>query len=516
MDGSRYRRRTAPAALVVLLLVCLVAPGPPLEGQDEAAAQRLLQEAERQLASGNPTGAIAEYEALFTRFPNSRMAPRALLRWAEVQHGQGDWRTATDLADRLVQQYPASPQAAAAMVLQARIQLANADDRDAVEQARTLLGRVPNLFGPEGYPSLEARTEARVRGAETGMLLGDLPGAALELLQAIEIENDSPWSARARIGLARVLLYSDSRSAIDLATAVQLLQEAVDAGGAAAAGSVAGDAAAEARDLLTTIHRLLLRPAAGTAPWISTSNLPGIQAGKPQSLAASFDGQVAVIDADAVVLRSGSGVVQRIGGLRNAGRPWFGDGGLLYVPIEGTVREIPGSGSRRFYYEGPKPKDLDKIQAGAHGLFGEWWIYDRSVDGVVVFDRRIRKTLGLAPSSGIDVADLAAGPLGRVYVLSPKSSRVTIFDAGRRAVGGFVGSWNRPDAIAVDQLGNVYVLDRSARQVDVRTAAGARIATLGPVLPGGLELRSPEDIAVDAAGRVLILDTKLATPVVLE
>jgi hypothetical protein len=402
------------------------------------------------------------------------------------------------------------------MVLQARIQLANADDRAAVEQARTLLGRVPNVFGPEGYPSLEARTEARVRGAETSMVLGDLPGAALELLQAIEIENDSPWSARARVGLARVLLYSENRSATDLASAVQLLQEAVDAAGQAPAGSVAGDAATEARTLLTTIHRLVIRPATGTSPWSATSALTAIKARKPQSIAASTDGAVAVIDSNAVILRSANEVVQTIGGLSNAGRPWFGDGGMLYVPTQSSVREFPGSGSRRFYYDGPKPKDLEKIQAGAHGLFGEWWIYDRTVDGVVVFDRRVRKTLGLAPSSGVDVADVTAGPLGRIYVLSPKSSRVMIFDANRQLVGGFAGSWNKPDAIATDQLGNVYVLDRGTRQIDVRSADGARIATLGPVLPGGLELRSPEDIAVDPSGRILVLDSRLESPVALE
>ena len=40
--------------------------------------------------------------------------------------------------------------------------------------------------------------------------------------------------------------------------------------------------------------------------------------------------------------------------------------------------------------------------------------------------------------------------------------------------------------------------------------------TLGPILPGGVELRDPRDIAVDAAGRVLIADRGLSAIIVIE
>jgi hypothetical protein len=180
------------------------------------------------------------------------------------------------------------------------------------------------------------------------------------------------------------------------------------------------------------------------------------------------------------------------------------------------VRQIPGNASRSFYYDGAKPKDLDKLFAGAQGQFGEWWLYDRSIDGVVVFDRLARKTLGLAPGGGLNVADVADAPLGRIVVLGGRDSRVLVIGPERTPLGGFTGSWRRADAIATDQLGNVYVLDRASNQIDVRTSGGVKIATLGPVLPGGIELKSPEDIAVDAFGRILIADSRLEAPVVLE
>ncbi|HVS62544.1 MAG TPA: tetratricopeptide repeat protein [Thermoanaerobaculia bacterium] len=523
MRGPKSSTPTSRGSESLLLLLLLLLAGNLVIagaswGQDESAAQRLMQEAERQLASGNLVGAIAEYEALVTRFPDSRTAPRALQRWANAQYAAGDPDGAYDLADRLVSQYPASPQAAGAMILQARIQLVNANDRSAIEQAATLLRRVPNLFGPESYPSLEARTEARVLTGQISMQLGDLADAAYEFLQTIEVETDSPWSSTARVGLARVLLHAENRSETDLASAIQLLQEAVDAARSdpALIPAVTADAAAEARTLLTTVHRLLIRPVSGGSPWRQAGLLPGVRGKKPQAVATADDGRIAVIDDGTLIIQSPDGAIQTLGGLRNPGRPWFGADGQLYVPLQDSVRQIPGNAGRSFYYDGAKPKDLDKLVAGAQGQLGEWWLYDRSIDGVVVFDRLARKTLGTVPSGGINVADLAAGPLGRVVVLSAKDSRVLVIGPERTTLGGFTGSWRRADAIATDQLGNVYVLDRGSNQIDVRTMGGTKIATLGPLLPGGLELKSPEDLAVDAFGRVLIIDSKLEGPVVVE
>jgi len=40
--------------------------------------------------------------------------------------------------------------------------------------------------------------------------------------------------------------------------------------------------------------------------------------------------------------------------------------------------------------------------------------------------------------------------------------------------------------------------------------------TLGPVLPGGIELGDPRDLTVDSTGRILIADRGLRTVVVVE
>ena len=82
--------------------------------------------------------------------------------------------------------------------------------------------------------------------------------------------------------------------------------------------------------------------------------------------------------------------------------------------------------------------------------------------------------------------------------------------------GQLTGEWNRPGAIAVDALGNVYLLDQKSRSIEVLGPHGTKLDRLGPTLPGGVELKAPRDIAIDGEGRLYIADVKLAQIVVLE
>ena len=76
--------------------------------------------------------------------------------------------------------------------------------------------------------------------------------------------------------------------------------------------------------------------------------------------------------------------------------------------------------------------------------------------------------------------------------------------------------WKRPVALDLDRLGNLYVLDRGNGTVEMFDAGGRRTARLGLVLGGGVELRSPADLAVDGSGRLFIADNKLPFVVMLD
>jgi hypothetical protein len=78
------------------------------------------------------------------------------------------------------------------------------------------------------------------------------------------------------------------------------------------------------------------------------------------------------------------------------------------------------------------------------------------------------------------------------------------------------GDWRRAEAVAADRLGNTYVLDRDARQVYMYSAAGEETGVIGPSLSDGIQLRRPEDLAVDGSGRLLIADRDVRALIVLE
>ena len=79
-----------------------------------------------------------------------------------------------------------------------------------------------------------------------------------------------------------------------------------------------------------------------------------------------------------------------------------------------------------------------------------------------------------------------------------------------------VGTWRRAQALDIDELGNLYILDRDANEIHVFSQTGQPLLVLGPRLPGGVELRDPRDVAVDGTGRLYIADRGADSIVILE
>ena len=55
-----------------------------------------------------------------------------------------------------------------------------------------------------------------------------------------------------------------------------------------------------------------------------------------------------------------------------------------------------------------------------------------------------------------------------------------------------------------------------AAEIDVFDPEGVGRWSLGPFLPGGVELRDPRDIAVDGQGRVYVADRGLSVVVMVQ
>lgn len=490
-------RRSLSAALLVGGALLLG----PIAAQQESAAQRLLLEAQRLEREGKVDEARTEYELLIQRFPDEPEAERAQLALAEVYWEAGEADRARMQLDALISGRPDSPAAAAAWVLRGRFLVEQAANRAELAEARTPFRRVPVLFGAGEYPQLGVRAEARVRSGEVGLLLGEPELAALDFLEAIEDENRSPWRPRALYGFARSLLAQGYRVAG--AETLQRVLEEPDAD-----EPLRRDAAID----LAFLHRQWIRPSLGQPRW-TTARVVGVELRKPQKIAVSRDGRILVWDdglGQVLQLSPDHEIVSR-SAQTQVRDLWWSPDGEPFVAVADAVVGLASGTRQQLAVAGASLRD---VGAAATGVLAETFVIARDRKALIAFDRRSgAQTLSAAAG---DIVDLAVGPRGELFLLDRRKSEVSIIGLDGVSGGGFTGSWRRPQALAVDASGNVLVLDGGENRIEIRDAAGERAGAIGPSLPGGIELRSPEDIAVDGAGRLYVVDSRLSQLVVLE
>lgn len=97
------------------------------------------------------------------------------------------------------------------------------------------------------------------------------------------------------------------------------------------------------------------------------------------------------------------------------------------------------------------------------------------------------------------------GPSALVYVADGNNRRVQVF----RTDGTFVRIINTsgtPRGLAVDSERRLYVVDALAHQVDLYSEVGAPLATFGENGTGPGQFNFPNDITLDAKGRIFVTD----------
>ena len=508
-----------PVRHAVVALVCLV----PLvlvgsaDAQDPAA-ERLFDEARRLEQSGDQNAALDELELLVQQFPNDALAPRALLTIAELRRARGDEDGAHRSLSTLFSAYPRSAESAAGFVLEADIRREAARSTEALSEARKSYRRVPLLYGADRFPTLEERVVASLRGAEIALDLGDSTGVAADLVPVIEEEPPGPWRARARLLLARAWIAEGEWQA----AAEQLGQIATDDDGGHGDAALATDDDREtAKRWLALLHRHVVRPAAGGAVWTSVGRYPngGPALREPSGVAAASDGRVLAVDrrSDQVYLLDPEGRVLEQANIDGPRRPGWSGGRWPYVVTDKEI-VLPFHGQRTNFLE-PRPDreiPLKGMGAAVRGRFGDWFVLARGFKGLLAYESR-RRGSELLVANRLDIQDLAQDPIGRPLILDGRTNQIGRLTLDRQWDGTLLGgNWRRPEAIDCDPLGKIYVLDRGNATVEVYTADGRPWATVGPVLAGGIELKSPVDLAVDGSGRLFIADSKLPFLVVLE
>jgi tetratricopeptide (TPR) repeat protein len=473
-------------------------------GQNEAGVQRIMLQAESLASSGKTAEAIAEYQRVAQSAPESPFAPEALLAAARLYRLDQQGLQAAQLADEITATYPTSLSAAAAAVLRAGVLAQEATDRAMLEGLTKDLETLLLRFDRQRYPALQARAEALTQLGHLWLRLGNPKKASAPLVELLEDETSTDLTAqlasRAELLFAETLLERGQ-----FAAAWQPLQKAT--------GSSDPADAATARAHLSLMHRLLLRPSSGELPWSTARLLAGPSGGfkKPQAIAASTAGAVAVIDSGVGAVLFSSAGARSFTSLRDASRPFFEGESIAFV----TPSAIERAGVRdTFTQGGAKPKDLSRIEAAARDGYGSWILVDRSLEGLARFDRG-RAWRGELQLTGTPV-DVTGDRWGRIYALTSKPSQIHVFSNDLEPLRLVSVPGSRPIALEVDALGNLYVLDQQQSSIRVIDPAQRTLATIGPILPGGVELRSPEDFAIDGAGRIYIADSRLGAVYVVE
>ena len=109
---------------------------------------------------------------------------------------------------------------------------------------------------------------------------------------------------------------------------------------------------------------------------------------------------------------------------------------------------------------------------------------------------------------------MAQNWMGDVALLDRSAKTVAVVDADGKAVSkiapkGTGWEFDEPNDVAFDALGHLYVLDKGRSSIFVFSARGKLVSTLTipDRSPGGLS--RAEALAVDAAGRLLVFDERV-------
>ncbi|MEM7354744.1 MAG: hypothetical protein AAF657_28305, partial [Acidobacteriota bacterium] len=259
----------------------------------------------------------------------------------------------------------------------------------------------------------------------------------------------------------------------------------------------------------------------GLEPWQATSRYPaaGLQLKQPAGVAASEDGRLVIVDPrlPLVALVGTDGQVAQRAALDDPVKPGWSVG-QSYVPTElRIVAPFGGHESPRFLEPRPgKENPLKGIVAAERGPFGDWFVIAKGWKSLLAFTSP-RQGQELLATAKPELVDLAQDALGRIYGLDRRAKKVLRLSVDRRQADTVIsGSWRRPAALDIDPLGNLYVLDQGNGTIEMYDPNGRKRAAMGPILGGGIELRSPVDLAVDGNGRLFIADTKLPFIVMLD
>ncbi len=509
------------AALVVLLAPAAAgAQDPPLD-------TRIYNEALEALEAGRTRDGARLLRRVYTEFPSSRHAPDALLRVAGLIYPASSWdgigraserrvQEAGKLLDRIVRQHRDAPEAPRALVKLGYLALEPANpewDLDgACARFATCLSR---------YPESDATADALFGSGMCELLRGEPARAAAAFRRLADEIPASPLIADA------LLRHGEALSRLDPpGEAMIALQEV-------RSRFPGSEQAARALDRLTLLHRMRVLPSQappsreGPASSDRTSlyqldRAYGPPAGREDSAAAIRGSSDIAIDAEgrAIVASRKSPGVFRLDPT-GAVQDRIDHPGPEYIALdEGRAVYISGRDQiavNTRNWSGPELTGLDGRQVRKFGPIaldhtGRLYLIDPGEDALLIFNRNRQLVGHVRPPAGREgrFVDVATGDDGAVYVLDGRARMVVVLRQGRvigRVPLSALGI-GEPIALAVDALGDLFLLDERTGWIFVTDPAGHRIDVVRPPREAVDRLGDPAALALDPQGRIYLCGRK--------
>ena len=114
--------------------------------------------------------------------------------------------------------------------------------------------------------------------------------------------------------------------------------------------------------------------------------------------------------------------------------------------------------------------------------------------------------LPAGPTSPRDPAAIAVAPDGQLHIVDQRG-QVMVFDRAGAPVRAYgAENLDEPVAVAFDELGRAYVLDKGSKQVHVYDPRGEPQYVIGGSDRGASQLNDPVALALGPRGFVYVLD----------
>jgi TolA-binding protein len=534
-------RRTRSGAPLLLALTAIagaflpaaaaVAAAPAPSGaaidDDRPLDVRTYSQGMEALRAGRRDEAARLLRRVFTDFPQSPQAPSALLEMARLIYPVTDWgqmgsatpqaiQQAAELLNRLSQKYRGAPEAARALVLLGYLGLEPANAQGNLDEA---CGRFSTAA--QMYPDNEAAADAFFASGMCDALRARPARAADDFSRLLEERPDSALAPEAlyRYGAALSLLGDPAEAMLALQSTRARYPDSPFAG--------------RALELQTLLHRLRVLPALvakarpGAATGLDWTLLyrPDAAYGASQTSSAanairgisdiSIDAQGLAVVASprtpGVFRLDARGRVQEQ--INHPGPDHISAAEGLAVYITGreqiAVNARNWSGTDLKGPTGRPPADYGPIAVDSAGRVH---LLDRRENAILIYDRARRLTGAVRPPGGKEgrFVDVAPGNEGGVYALDARAKAVIALHQGRETgrTDLTASGVQEPIALAVDGIGDLYVLDSVTRAVAVCDPDGRLITLVRPPKEMLLQIGEPSTLAVDALGRIYLAGRK--------